>query len=253
MSCIREEKGSTFIEILIALVMLSIFVAPFLSSFVFARQSTNLSSKVLKATFFAQKTMEDLKSLDTRKALESANFERTLNEDMYVESSGRVFHSENSQLFKIVLLDSSNGRGYITTPSGNFFDFPNTQEDLHIHFQLNRGGYRITIRGSELELTGNLATEQSLLVINAVNFRGDKRVMLSPILSGGKSLRADVYDTHRNTSKISIDNSQGLTQRRLTGFTYRDYTLFRVRMSVFEKFDSDRPLTVMESILRLSN
>ena len=61
MNMLRQKKGSTLIEVLIAMAILALVVAPFLTMFMQAAQANAESRVMMDASYHGQNLMEDVK------------------------------------------------------------------------------------------------------------------------------------------------------------------------------------------------
>ena len=61
MNILRQKKGTTLIEVLIAMVILGLVVAPFLNMFMQAARANAESRVIMDATYYGQNLMEEVK------------------------------------------------------------------------------------------------------------------------------------------------------------------------------------------------
>jgi len=245
------DNGATFLEIIIALAILALIAAPFMSAFVFSERGTVEAGEVLNATFIAQKRLEQLQNLDFRSAIDAGNRLRESFEDAYTEVSAVPYHPANTRFFNLVVQDTTGRNLYITTPTGGEVRSINALTGhVIVSLNLTATGYTLTVPGSA-SLSGTLTSGGTLILFNAARYTGTHDITLSVTLSGGRTLEAHVYDTHSNSSRIIVSGTT--STRRFTGFTNRSFSMLRARVSVFEFLADTEPKAVMESIFELAN
>jgi type II secretory pathway pseudopilin PulG len=245
------DNGATFLEIVIALAILALIAAPFMSAFIFSERGTVEAGEVLDSTFLAQRRLEQLQSLDFRSAVDAGNRVKESFEDAYVEVSAVPYHPANTRFFNLVVQDASGRNLYITTPTGGEARSINTLTgNVIINLNLTASGYTVTVPGST-PLSGTMNAGGALIQFNATRYTGNHNITLAVTLSGGRTLEAHVYDTHSNSSRIIVSGATSV--RRFTGFTNRNFSMLRARVSVFEFMADTAPKAVMESIFELAN
>lgn len=244
------DSGATFLEIVIALAILALIAAPFMSAFVFSERGTVEAGKVLDATFMAQKRLEQLQNLDFKAAIDAGNRIRESFEGAFTEITAVPYHPANTRFFNLVVQDIPGKQLYITTPTGGEVRSINTLTgNVIVNLNLTATGYTVTVPGSA-SLSGTLTSGIVLIAFNAARYTGNHNITLALALSGGRTSEAHVYDTHSNRSRIIVS---GVTDRRFTGFTNRSFSMLRARVSVFEFLADTAPKAVAESIFELAN
>jgi len=239
----KFNNGATFIETILAMVILAIIIVPFMSAFVFSERGTVEAGDLLDASFVAQRKLEHLQSLNFRDAIVAGNgvFEE---EGVFINVTAVPYHPANQNFFNIV---ASSGDLFVTTPTGrNVLINSNVPTTL----QITGENYTVSVPGQPVVLNGSLPASGDVLVMfNATQYTGPTTTL--NIQPGGRAVNVHVYDTITNSSTIRVS---GVTPLRFTGFTNRTFSMLRARVSVFESLTvGTSPTAVMESILELPN
>jgi len=255
----KFNNGATFIEVILAMVILAIIIVPFMSAFVFSERGTVEAGDLLDASFVAQRKLEYLQSLNYREAIVAGNGARRSFEGAYAEVTAVPYHTANPRFFNLVVQGgTNNGNLYITTPTaGRLLSIDTLPETgtVNIGLNLTAGGYTVTVTvpGSTSSLTGTLTTTgPALILFNAVRYTGNPNITLNVTLSG-RTLDAHVYTSFDNDARILVERLTYPALRRFVGFTNRNFSMLRARVSIFESEDETMPTAVMESILELPN
>jgi len=248
----KFDRGATFIEVILALVILALIIGPFMSAFVFADRSTVGAGEVLDASFVAQRRLEELSALDFRSAVDAGNRIREPYSGLFAEVSAVPYHSANPIFFNIVVQDTLGRRLFVTTPTGGevrVLESINGNVTITLHVTAN--SYTVRVPGLP-DLNGSLPTSGNVLVmLNATQYTGSHDVTLD-IRPGGRT-NAHVYTSFANNARISVTGLSGDPLRRFVGFTNRNFSMLRARVSVFESLAEALPTAVMESIFELPN
>jgi len=251
----KFNNGATFIEIILAMVILAIIIVPFMSAFVFSERGTVEAGDLLDASFVAQRKLEYLQSLNYRDAIVAGNGVREYlkEEGVFAEITAVPYHPANPHFFNLVVQGNNSGNLYITTPTaGNLLSIDTLTGPVTVNLSLNAGGYAITGLNST-PLSGTLTSGDALVMFNAALYTGSHDITLN-IQPVGRSVNVHVYDTNSNSLRINVlGNISPANVRRFTGFTNRSFSMLRARVSVFENEDDTMPTAVMESILELPN
>ena len=116
---IRHESGVTLVELLVAIVLISIIVTTFLSFFIQAARTNNMTNHVTEATLIAQEEMELLthhaKNDDLLEYL--AETEPTIKETFKIE---RLSKEKGSLLQVIVTVKENNEGGKVLAQMENW-------------------------------------------------------------------------------------------------------------------------------------
>ena len=250
----KYNNGATFIEVILAMVILAIIIIPFMSAFVFAERGTVEAGDVLDASFVAQRRLEELSALDFRSAVDAGNRIREPYSGVFVEVSAVPYHPANPIFFNIVAQDTSGRRLLVTTPTGGEVRvLGSINSNVAIILQITTNSYSVTVPGQSV-LNGILPTSGNVLVmLNATQYTGSHEITLN-IQSGGRTDAPHVYTSFANDARIRVTGLTGTPLRRFVGFTNRNFSMLRARVSVYESMRLDAlPTAVMESILELPN
>ena len=249
----KYNNGATFIEVILAMVILAIIIIPFMSAFVFAERGTVEAGDVLDASFVAQRRLEELSALDFRSAVDAGNRIREPYSGVFVEVSAVPYHPANPIFFNIVAQDTSGRRLLVTTPTGGEVRvLGSINSNVAIILQITTNSYSVTVPGQSV-LNGILPTSGNVLVmLNATQYTGSHEITLN--IQSGRRTDAHVYTSFTNDSEIFVTGLTGTLLRRFVGFTNRNFSMLRARVSVYESMRLDAlPTAVMESILELPN
>jgi len=252
MKCSKYNKGAAFIEIILALVVLALVIGPFMSAFVFSERATVEAGTILDATFIAQRRLEQLHALDFRSAVDAGNRIRESFEGAFAEVSAVPHHPANAHFFSIVAQDTAGRNLIVATPTGGEVRvLPGISSAINIGLNITASGYSINVPGLPV-LNGSLATGEVLVMLNATQYSGAHDITLT-IQPGGRTMDAHLYTSFSNDSRISATGIPVGQIRRFRGFTYRDFSMLRARVSIFERLTDTAPAAVMESIFELAN
>lgn len=248
----KSDSGATFLEVILALVILALIIGPFMSAFVFAERGTVVAGDVLDASFVAQRRLEELSALDFRSAVDAGNRIREPFSDLFAEVSAVPYHPANPHFFSIVVHDIPGRRLFVTTPTGGEVRvLENINTNVTIALQVTANSYSVSVPGQSV-LNGSLPPSGNVLVmLNATQYTGAHNVTLN-IQPGGRT-DAHVYTSFTNDARIRIEGLTGTPLRRFVGFTNRNYSMLRARVSVFESLADTLPVAVMESVFELPN
>jgi len=259
----KFNNGATFIETILAMVILAIIIVPFMSAFVFSERGTVEAGDLLDASFVAQRKLEYLQSLNYRAAIGAVTIEEEtgkivreeLFEGLFAEITAVPYHPANPRFFNLVVQGgTNNGNLYITTPTaGRLLSINTLTGDASVNLNLTANGYTITMSGNTSTLTGTLPSGSALILFNATQYSGDHTITLNVTLSG-RTLDAHVYTSFDNDARILVERLTYPALRRFVGFTSRNFSMLRARVSIFESMMiNTMPTAVMESILELPN
>jgi len=248
----KYNNGATFLEVILAMVILAIIIIPFMSAFVFAEKGTVEAGDVLDASFIAQRRLEKLSTLDFRSAVDAGNRIREPYSGAFIEVTAVPYHPANPIFFNIVAQDTSGRRLFVTTPTGGEVRvLESINSNVTITLQITANSYSVSVFGKSV-LNGSLPTSGNVLVmLNATQYTGSHDITLN-IQPGGRTV-AHVYTSFANDSEIFVTGLTGTPLRRLVGFTNRNFSMLRARVSVFESLTDTAPIAVMESIFELPN
>jgi len=252
----KFNNGTTFIEVILAMVILAIIIVPFMSAFVFSERGTVEAGDLLDASFVAQRRLEHLQSLNFRDAIVAGNGVREyLEEGVFAEVTAVPYHPANTRFFNLVVQNTVGRNLYITTPTaGRLLSIDTLTASVAINLNLTATGYTVVTVPASTQLTGTLTQGPALILFNATQYFGTHNITLNVNLVE-RTLEAHVYDTSANSSRIIISgNILPGNVRRFTGFTNRNFSMLRARVSIFESMMiNTMPTAVMESILELPN
>lgn len=122
---IHQENGVTLVEILVAIVLLSIIVTTFLSFFIQAAKANNMTEHVTEATFMAQEEMELLVHLADNNELVAFEPKETSEEPFTIK---KVSTKEGNLLQVIVIVSESKEGGKILAQMENWLPIKKTEE-----------------------------------------------------------------------------------------------------------------------------
>ena len=122
---IHQENGVTLVEILVAIVLLSIIVTTFLSFFIQAAKANNMTEHVTEATFMAQEEMELLVHLADNNELVAFEPKETSEEPFIIK---KVSTKEGNLLQVIVTVSESKEGGKILAQMENWLPIKKTEE-----------------------------------------------------------------------------------------------------------------------------
>jgi len=249
----KFHSGATFIEIILAMVILAIIIVPFMSAFVFAERGTVEAGDVLDASFIAQRELEELSPLDFRSAVTAGNRSRGPYEDMFIEVSAVPYHPANPAFFNIVVQDTPTRSLIVTTPTGGSIRvWDSITVDPNITLQVIANNYYVRVLGESV-FNGSLPPSGNVLVmLNATQYTGLHDITLN-IQPGDRTKNAHVYTSFANDARIRVIVPSGTSLQRFVGFTNRNFSMLRARVSVFESLADVEPKAVVESILELPN
>jgi len=249
---LKENNGTTFIETIIAMVILAIIVVPFMSAFVFTERGTVKAGEVLGATFTAQRKVEQLSLLDFRSAIIAGNGTRTIFNGAYIEALAVPHHPANPLFFNVIVQDTPGRNLVITTPTiGRAVSIEDMTGNTNITLQISANGYSVGIPGQSI-LTGSLPSGNVLIMLNATQYTKEHIVSLN-IQPGARTVNTHVYTSFGNDQKIAVTGVPIERIQRLRGFTYRNFSKLRARVSVFENLTETTPTSVIEGIFELQN
>lgn len=226
-----QNKGATYLEIMIALAILAVLITAFMPAFLFTERGTVATGEVLSATFIAQSEIERFMNLDFRTALiEGNNVRRNVN-DFYVATEVTPFRNNAANVFNVVIKDSATNLIMATPVPGAYTLIESISSNLVLDLSPNAG---------------------DLIIVNAVMYSGTHNVTLN-ITSGGSAALVHVYDTRRNHTRIRIQGVVDTQIRRFRDFTTRNFSVVRVRTSVFESMVATAPKATIETVMELGN
>ena len=248
----KFHSGATFIEIILAMVILAIIIVPFMSAFVFAERGTVEAGDVLDASFIAQRELEELSPLDFRSAVTAGNRSRGPYEGMFIEVSAVPYHPANPVFFNIVVQDTPTRSLIVTTPTGGSIRvWDSITVDPNITLQVIANNYYVRVLGESV-FNGSLPPSGNVLVmLNATQYTGAHSITLN-IQPDGRT-NAHVYTSFANDARIRVIRPSDTQLQRFVGFTNRNFSMLRARVSVFESLADVEPKAVVESILELPN
>lgn len=253
-----KSEGLTFIEILVAIFILALIAGSLLTAYGFSFKHNKEAELLLKATFVAQTKMEMLQSMDALSAYyEGSGQVEQDSSGYYIQTLCQPYISEDCHLFSIVLKDKSDAESgymlYAVPPEGKDVLLLNEiSGDTAVSLSIAGNSYSMGISGSEQSFIEGLLpddTKKIMVVINAIGYSGNHRVTFS-FNTGGREMEAKVYDTSENSSRLTV---LGINEQRYHNFAYRNYSMVRAQIRVFDTETGVQPKVVLESILQLEN
>lgn len=256
MNKFKSESGATFIEVILALVILALIAGPFMSAFVFSERGTVEAGEILDATFLAQRRLEELSALDFRSAVDAGNRTREPYSGVFAEVSAVPYHplsaTQPIHFFNIVVQDAAGKSLIVATPTGGEVrTLASITGSITITMQVTADRYTIKVPGLT-DLRGILPAGNVLVMLNATQYTGNHDITLT-IQPGGRTIDAHVYTSFSNDSRVSVTGIPVGRIRRFRGFTNRNFSMLRARVSIFENLTDTVPVAVMESIFELPN
>lgn len=252
-----KNSGMTLIEILIAISIIALIAGSMLTVFSFSTRRNMESEQVLSATFIAQRKIESLQTLDYFSALMEGNGERVSFSDYYIETVCTPYIPEDCHFFNIVLQDgvssSSGCELYAIPPSGDTtFFLDKVSGDIEIVLSIVGDNYTLNMtRPKNLSLSGILPNDEKkvIVAINTTQYRGTAPISFH-IDSGSRRVEAKVYDTSENSTILSVS---GIPTYCYHNYTYRDCSMLRACVQVFDNETDLKPKAMIENILQLEN
>jgi len=250
---IKQNSGITLVEILISTVILSILTISFMSAFVLTDIGETTSSKVTRATFITQETIEVMGGLNVVDAVNTGDGVRRNVNGIHTTTTV-IPHSVITNRVLNVIIQNIGGRELIAlAPQVSAIrSTPTIVNPISINIVFSNTGYSLTIPG-QTTLTGELETGRALVMINATQYRKIHNITLNITTTGTREVDVFVYDSFENTARIIVPSSARVNIRRITGFTNRNTTLMRVLTTVFESDNSSIPVASSEAILEIRN
>jgi len=234
----------TLVEVLISLVLLAMIIAPFLSLLLQSTSARISSREMLYANYAATNQMEKLAAMDCKEICLSNG--EVISENMLIKSMSIPWVAEQQPCFYFIFQNSGQS-GYdcmIIPPDGGKGIFLDTiPESINIQVVIDKDGYQI--HADEHSITGKI--EEAIKPIIMVNAAEKPEDILIYVNVNGN---ADVV-VYSNKEGINIECDGELTINR--NIYYRDYTLFKSVVEVYDAENFDKILARVEGILRIPN
>ncbi|MGI6705455.1 MAG: type IV pilus modification PilV family protein [Clostridia bacterium] len=260
---LSNKDAFTLVEVIISIAILALLMGPFLGLFVQITRTNKISQKTLESTFIAQRNMESLYDLCYEELLEKRVMKEPQdgyyvdidilpygalpNEEgipaIYGQYETCYFHllfqqGEESDI-KVILIspDMPSIRTYTSVPE---------RIDVVIAANADSGEYSWSVAGLFSESGVLPEGEYPVIVVNMVQFAHKTPVVLN--VTG--DVYGIVYTGRDNADQISY---QGSHYKIYSGADYRDYSLVKVFVRVYESLDDPIPLTTMEGLIQVKN
>ena len=126
----------------------------------------------------------------------------------------------------------------------------NVRNDTVVNLSMADKSYSMAVQGSgQAAINGSLADDGKVMIlINAVEYSGNHHMTFN--INPGKMVEVKVYDTDENLNTLTVS---GVSEQRLSNFIYRNYSMIRASVRVFEGETDAQPKAVIESILQLES
>ena len=273
----KQNKGFTLVEVLIAITILAIIVAPLLHAFVTAARTNAKAKQLMKATTLAQNVMEEMKanSLEevARQFNSSATTSYTDNTSVVGMAANYYEAVANATGFEAVKTSEMEAEGYIanasirtgSTTSGDFVG----QASGEYHFMLEDVTRESAKFDIALHVTKNAANgTHNLTNINAMNEPdcGYYEQSLSDenaIVQFDTAIRAypnslgtltpeEIREAMERTITIDIDSVSGNETVKITydyeipsGYTLEEDRYYSESVTIFDNYLSDEKLNAV--------
>ena len=239
-----QKKGMTLVEVLVSLALTAVIAAPFLTLFIQSTRGRLISKRILYANHAAVNHMEKLVGMNCREVcLSSGDF---IENDFLIKIKSIPWTPQGNPCFYLIFQNGGQtGKDCMIIPpdgkGGIFLDV--LPELMNIQIMINKGKYKIY--ADSHSVTGRVEDGQKpIIIVNgaykpenseiSLNIEGDAEVV---VYSGKEEINIEWEGTPVVNKNIY----------------YRDYTLFRSAVEVYDAKEADKMLSRVESILRIPN
>lgn len=242
----------TFIEVLIAAALVAMVAGILLTAFGFSLVHTRKAENVLSSTFVAQSKMEELQGMDAATAFEEGRGERRQFMGKYVETIVKPYFKDDCHTFYIILEGAFANIYAVPPDNSGALQIPAVTGSRSMSISIYSSGYSISSPGYQA-LEGSLPQDQKevMVLINGVKYSSPANITIN-VSAAGRIVRAWVYDAGNNAARILV-NGSNVEIKRFSGYTYRDYSIVKVQVRVYEREDELQPSATFSGILQLKN
>jgi len=240
----KQQKGMTLVEVLISLVILAMLVTPFLFLFI---QSTKGRLSVRNALYASQAASNYMEKLAAMNCIEiSLSNGEFIDGNLLIKSESIPWAAQQKPCFYFIFQDNGQAKHQcmIIPPDGGKGIFLKALPE-HFNIEVVIDKYTYQIYADSHSITGEIEEAvKPIILVNAAFMPED--VVINLNIEGN----ADVI-AYSNQNGLNIECEQAPIINQ--GIYYRDYTLFRSVVEVFDAINTDILLSRVESILRIPN
>ncbi len=242
----------TFIEVLVAAVVLALTAEVMLVIFGYALNHTKKVENLLSSTFVAQSWLDELQDVDAATAFEEGRGERRQFMDKYVETVVKPYLQDDCHAFYVILGGTFADVYAVPPDNGGALRIPAITGSKSISISIYGSSYSIASSGYKT-LEGSLPQDakEVIVLINGVTYSSSANVTVN-VSAEGRAVKVWVYDAGSNSSSIEV-NGSNVQLERFSWYTYRDYSSVKAQIKVYEKEDDLEPSASFSSVLQLKN
>jgi len=260
---LSNKDAFTLIEVIISIAILALLVGPFLGMFVQITRINKASQKTLESTFIAQRNMESLYDLRYDQILEK-RVRKEPQDGYYVdidilphgvlpnEEGIPAIYGQYEPCYFHILFQQDEESGIKTiliSPDkasvGKYTVLPE-KIDVVIAVEPESGEYFWSVAGLFSE-SGMLPDgEYPAILVNMIQLAHEIPIVLD--------VTGDVYGIiYASKDNVNQVRYHGSHYKIYAGTNYRDYSLVKAFVHVYEAIDDTIPLTTMEGLIQVKN
>lgn len=242
----KNNFGLSLVETLVSLLIITLIIGPFASMFIQSSRNQQNADRQLQAIYAARNKMEQLMAMSSKEFhAENGN---TYIDRFYFRTSIVPYGINTDSSYFYFLFQKGEDLGgefSIFSPDGKSQLFVNHPlEPITIEMNIENSYYHIQFK--EHSLSGNIPLHvPPIILINMMDKAPDCYVGLEIM---GES-EVIIYSGDEKDWNISSNGVPNLFE----GFYYRDYSLFKVKIEVYDSIKYEKPLVTMENIVRIKS
>ena len=242
----RWDRGVSLIEILVSIFIIALIVAPFTVIFIQSTAVRGSTSTELKAIYTARNEMEILMSLSSQDVYEFQGV-REVN-DFFVQTLVTPYSVESSAESIYIIAKSSSDAGdeiRVFTPDG-YIAFP-TEDNLETYaVEIDLGESFFNINCADQSMSGKLSSSgQCHIEINLIDKKACNNIAF--YVNGNADIV--IYPGGNESWELNYDGEYTVVDKCF----YRNYSLHKIQVKVFDNASLRWPTFRLENIVRLTN
>ncbi len=260
---LSSKDALTLIEVIISIAILALVVGPFLGMFVQITRTNKVSQKTLESTFIAQRNMESLYDLCYDQILEKRVMKEP--QDGYyvdidilpygvlpIEDGIPPIYGQYEGCYFHLLFQQGEGSGInailVSPDMASVRTYTTLSEKINVVIAVDADSREYSWSAAGLFSESGILPEGEypVILVNMVQFTHEIPIVLD--------VTGDVYGIiYANEDNVDLISYNGNYYKIYTGANYRDYSLVKAFVHVYESIDDTNPVTTMEGLIQVKN